>query len=939
LESNKPRHYKLILSFLKVNRTSLMLMIFGFTLVTMIFSSSIAFIDLYKPTFSFNYISGQRGDNNDFAFSSSISFEDFLDNNDNILSEIITASNLSYAFTSILANNFGDNSTHQINTNVNIPTFSFYNGQNHSINLINVDDEALSQLFSYSFEINNSIEVNEGAILVIESNFAKYYPNDASILNESQIILFDNFAELPTKNTTIDFCAKIIWNRNSQSSLNPITQLLGDNELAVVVLEEIFLSHLSILNSTYNDHDITISSNLDFNYDQMSFDDLSLLAETSHQFVYAIQDYISNELASNINFNYQLNFLTYLIALTNSLVLLNTTVIVFVIPSILFILVFLYFSTEYLASKRQKILQFYQTKGASVWQLIRCITTEYFITYSISLVFGLSLSIPFTRLFFQNSNLTSLNNISISQNEFFSSLNYLNVLWVFLLLFTLSLLFFIRNIMTIIKLRKDQDVEFETIDIPFWKRIFLDIILFVIGLCSILIEKALSVSFHHDFITQFTIYFIGLLLLISGLFLFLLRILPQQLTTLGVKTCDFFKGVFPLSFRLIKFKKQTTARNIVVFSFCISYLLLLSQSFGLLNQYSTEKVYFQLGADARINLDSQSNLTLLTEKLSSIQYTVVKKVKLENYLTGDSLSLLIIDSESYTKITYLKDYLLSNELLDAIDKLSTNMTVLTSIATANFHSWSIGYNYSITLSFRSTDRLSLTIVDHFYNWPFFIDNVVDSNDIPFIIGEKTSQTLVKDETSMKTFLLLDFQDNDYTQMIDFLESNVITSHEKLITIEDSYDSFWNDEPYLFTIDIFSIINFYIIILLYLTILVIVVIITLSNQRRELGLFIALGINSKQIFTLSFIEQFIIFLSSLVSAFIIGIPCSIFFLNQIRNNLSINITRISIYPIIGFLYFGLITINLLVIIINSVISSKRKTGFYIQELILQIESDD
>jgi len=943
LNAQKAVNIRVIFSFLKANKSSLLLKILALMLVTIAIASSFFFLDSFQPQFSTNYMNNIKVDQNDIVLSFDFSYEDYLEEAGGTIDNFIFANALANNLSTQFRNFMGDDSLSEVYSQESTHAFSYHEVNNFTLALVNANNFGLEQLAKYSFEENSSVELFEGGILVLEQTFLKYSPTESSLLNESRVILGNGLTEVSQSNFTIDFYSKVIWDNQDFSLFSKITKIVGENDIALVVSDEVFKNYLMFINITSSMFDVSTNIFLDINYSEINFDNSVLLQDQIYQFVYSAQNFVLDEYSINANFSSELVFFSLLADLDKTILIIDSLVLVFTVPTILFSLLVLYFSNEYFSTKRTKLFSFYYSKGSSTQQLFYFVFSEFLISTISALISGFSLSIPLTLLMIKNPSFINIHNSS-SLVDYSLNISYINILWISLIVLAIGLLILMKNTkLTLSQNTVKEDFEFEDgFDRKrvFWKNFYFDFLLLLVGVCILILEKTLFQD-THDFSTQFFIFFFGLLVIIIALVLVLLRFLPNVLSTISNYLWKIFGGFLSFATRLFNVRKRIIVRNIVTFALCISYMLVLVQVVYAIDQFSDEQAYFNVGADARIDFSDDSNITAITNALpSNIYYTEITKYNQQNFLTGERLVFFVIDPNTFLSAAYFKDdFLLEKTSTEVIGKITQNLTILSYQEVAESNSWAFGYNYTLTLSYGSTNRLSLKVVDYFNSWPFFIDSSQQADGIPFIIGKETSDVLRKNSTELSRHILINLPNTeDYAQIEKYLEEEVLTSNETLVIIDDGYEQFWN-EPFWYILNTFSVINLYLIGLLFV-ILSFISLITLENNRKaEIGMFLALGIKRSQIFLLSLIEQMSVLITGLLLGISIGLPSSIFLNNQLKANFLIPIGNLGIFWIVGLIILGIIIFNFLLITSWGFRTSSRKVEFFIQELELHNESDD
>jgi len=931
---------KILLSYLNANRKSLFMKVVTLALVTISVSCSFFFLDSFQPQFSLRYMNTIKAKQSDVILSFDYSLEDYLEDGETI-DELIYADMLANNFSSQFEETFGKNTLSLVSAQKSTNAFSYLDGYNSTLAIVNANNLALELLKDYSVEENSSVGLFDGGILLLEENLMKYSP-DSALFNESNLILSNGFSDIAQHNFSIDFHAKVLWDYESTFSQN-ITKIIGETSCALVVSDAIFKDYLMFVNTSTSLFDISSSVYLDIDYSTISFNDQFILKEQLSQFVTFAQGFILDEYSLSAEFSYELNFLSFLNELRDVLIIINVLILIFTIPIILFSLLILLFSYDFFARKRSKLFSFYYSKGSSIRQLFLIIFSENILALFLALVFGIGLSLPFTMLMVNYPNFLSFQEVAMFQINYSFAINPFNIFWIVLIVAILSLLLVLIDLKPILSQKVTQK-ELETEDdfeqkIASWKKFYFDFLLLIAGFGILLFERFLFQSSRDDFITQFFVYFNGILVIIVAMALLFLRFTPNFLSSTGNYLWRKIGGFFSFITRLFRTRKKALARNILSFVLCVSYLLALVQMVSAIDHFSTEQAYFTVGADARIDFSSESNITSISSALpTTIHSTEVTKLHLENHLTREQIVFYTIDTDSFLSAAYFSDNFIAGDNPSLLmDKLAQNMSFIVARSVAEDKSWTIGYNYTLTLISGTTNRTSLQVADYFLAWPFFVDG--NTEGLNFIISEDTREVLQAYSTDTSHHLLLNFPDNtDYSTLSNDLQEDVLSSNEELVLISDGYEQFWS-EPFWIILNTFSIVNLYLISLLFILFSIITTV-TLENSRKtEIGLFHALGLQKRQIFSLAFTEQVIIFVLGLIFGIVLGLLSSIFLNNKLQSDLTIPIETTNVYWYVGVIILGIVIYQLVIIIISALRTSTRNISFFIQELEIQNELDD
>ena len=935
---------KIMLSFLRENKRSLILKIIALTLVAISIAASIYFIDSFQPQFSRKYMVNLRGKQSDVILSFEFSPEDFIGEHNQTVDKLVLAETLATNFANQFSGRLGNATLSYIFTRLGTFAFSFLNGTSSTISIVNANLFALQQLDNYSINKNASVSFETGGILIIDQSQAQYSPGKFALFNESSALLSNGYSDISENNFTINFHSKILADFNEVPYGENITKIVGGSSFTLVVSDTIFKNYLAFINISTGLFDLSASAHITIDYSEFNYKTRALFQEQISQFLTAAEKFIYEEYTIKADFTYVLMVLLYLEALNNVLFIIKILILVLTIPAILFALLILIFSNLFFATKRSKIFAFYYLKGMSIKQLFFFAFSENALALATAFPIGASLAIPLTILMVKGTSAIPFPGATSLQLGYSFTFNPYNLLCVGLLLLFLSLSLIVLDLKPILS----QKVEHKTLEdedkideqITTWKKFHFDFLFLLLGCGLLLLNEVFLKQQTSNFITQFFIYFVGTLIILAAISLLFLRVFPQILTTAGERLWQKRGGFFSFSTKLFTTRKKVLTRNILSLALCISYLLILLQIGATINHLSTSQAYFNVGAEARIDFSSSSNISDIIVKLpQTINFTEITKLQLKNYLTNRELSLYVINTSTFLSVAYFKEeFIPDSNPSSAVAQLEQNMTFIANRGFVTSGSKPTGYNYSITLFYGSTERQTLELKDYYTVWPFFADENTRGDN--FIIGKKTGEVLQEYSYTQSHHLLLRFEESEEkASLIKQLQEEILTSSEKLVLLEDGYKQFWTGEPFWFIIKTFSMNNLFLLCFLF-SILSILITTTLENNRKtEIGMFLALGLRPKQIFLLSFIEQLTVLLAGVIFGLIIGIPSAAFLTGKLKGNLSIPIGSLENYWLIGVLVLGVISFNLIIISSGALRTASRKVSYFIQELELQNELDD
>ncbi len=396
-------------------------------------------------------------------------------------------------------------------------------------------------------------------------------------------------------------------------------------------------------------------------------------------------------------------------------------------------------------------------------------------------------------------------------------------------------------------------------------------------------------AYAHQYSTYLSIYFVMSLLTICSLAFTINLILEYSIRYLSKNLQKKRNNIIGFSLRNIAINKERFKQGLLIFTtgFLVT-VLFMSLSFGLTASKSDEARYFT-GADARISVASDADISSLTQSLpSTISFTEVSKINTLNAFNRHVLSFYIIDTATFPNTAYYPSGDVGLSIRKAMNYLEQTNSCLIGFKRANEIGLNIGQDYSFKIIEDDVTFIQKLEIEDFVNsWPFFMyereifSTTFDFNaPLELIVSSSTSQYFIDNFENLITsrYLLLDFA--NYNSDLEITQALVQDSEEldDLVTYQAEYQDYINDPMVRITVN-FTLFSGILALLVTLSSLFFFTQKMFIDQKEQIHLYISIGAVKKQIKILFFLEVLILVILGTITGLLLGI-LSLNFLSKI-----------------------------------------------------------
>lgn len=584
---------------------------------------------------------------------------------------------------------------------------------------------------------------------------------------------------------------------------------------------------------------------------------------------------------------------------------LNRAILITSLPLVLTSLFLLYFSLTLIEKRKEKLFGQMLIRGSSILQIRGMLLAEILFSSIIATVLGMLMSVPISSLFLKSSGLLEFNNpnvILVIPTNWIWRLPLIGML--------LAMDFNLLSINNIANLEIEDAVSNVSNKKPFWVRINLDLILFLLSGLFWLIILNFNLSFEYSSFIYSVLAPIMLVITLIGFPLIVGRYFIQFLERF-VMISKLRFDMLTLAIHNINKNRQFTTQLVAILltGMMLSFMgLVMTQT---MSGVSDERAKYSLGSDIFVEgidiEDPVNNDKLNVSGISGFSYT--KRLE----YTPDRIELapdqdendihtshiLGIDPQTFPEAAFWMDDYAEDELDtlmyslgDLRDAFYLRLAFLerTSAEALNL---GVGDKYSFSFGYQGRLSTSFTIaalVDYF---PRLITEI-PTNDLGstgklkniYLITqlatvESLDSALSFDRVSTGAYIKVE-EGVEITEVAEALDANyadadnikVVTYTSEIISLLSSLESqgeLAKEENEIFEISLHSI--------LLVTFIVNIVgmgyysFSFTADRQKELGIYRALGMKRKQITVLLFYEILLIVLTSIIFGMLSGVVVS------------------------------------------------------------------
>ncbi len=588
------------------------------------------------------------------------------------------------------------------------------------------------------------------------------------------------------------------------------------------------------------------------------------------------------------------------------------TIILFLSPIIGLGLYLVYYSSTLVEKRRRKLVSIMRMRGTTENELKTMFIFEIVAGSLIAVGVGMVLSIPWVQLI---NSFSGFFQISFNQTPSVSPIFE----WYWQVPLTGMILAFDVNMFPLFKLADPNLTEGmgpEEKRPPFWQRYYFDVILFIIGFIDYALISFIPIN--PQTIGVLIIIFLLSPFAIIGIFIGSSLIVARFFSPVIGFFSDFIwirRGdMIALATRNMRQNRYTSSKLVafILFALMVSFTFIILPNSII--PYSEETTMYSSGADVVISGPQFLNTSTLTN-ITGIEGVEGFTNLVQTYLSFErSISLLAVNASSFAEYSFWKGKYADKpieKLMDALGKKQEN--ILMQKLSAKSLDIEVGDSFFLQSSDNTIDLTVVGMFDYFprlvqyldptYPQTYFVMNL----DYFFSLNLTgiTAYSYIKvDKNANITRILSEIDDvlpasySVSSPLKEISENNVF----KKLTVTISQSSLMT------ALLAISIATFY------------YAFTTLSDRKKEIGIFRALGMKEKQIFQLLLVETLIIILIGVLLGIVFGVILSDFISKLIFAG-SFGVPPFSLeFPISYLSSYGLIV--LLLAVVGAIIPAKR-----------------
>lgn len=501
--------------------------------------------------------------------------------------------------------------------------------------------------------------------------------------------------------------------------------------------------------------------------------------------------------------------------------------------------------------------------------------------------------------------------------------------------------------------------------VPFWCKIYLDAILLVFVIASVIIyvldfnpiDGFASAMF--DFVAPISLW-LGLTLLLVRFLELIIRKMKKPLTRINQ---FFYKKLGTVITNNIIHRSKHISQIIIILSLTLSFGLVVATMNATYTQGAIADTNYQVGSDIRIEFPNYQFISYNTsDMLTNLQGNLTDQIEGTTSIYSGRLSVgpnyipaIGIDPDTFFDIAYIQDsFLQSSSISNTKDMLLDNSTglysnLLISYALANpsestdeqrpgmpggapveeeeTQDFNIGDEIPITFGMESSNSTDITIADIVYNFPA-IEDVTgrDEDEFPFVVCnvEFLENPLLDSNRSIlnsgnASYALIKIDDEYDSQTVaENIETwyNLYYTNSSDIIVVDTDSAFEEYSIILTSLTGLTLMEFFLVLAVSSLGLNIFLVSSLFERRKEFGTYFAIGSPVKAVRKIITGEIAMITGFSLVVGLLLSVLLSFMYLGFISTMLILDVSMITIPYISVAVLLGLVLIATGIILFTS-----------------------
>jgi ABC-type lipoprotein release transport system permease subunit len=873
--------FKVSFKYLNMNKIYVVATVIGLVLATVVASQAVLVSSSYQKQVFDDYIINNNDRALEFrldSFNNIEILEDWIDYFEGI-DEIIEENELTLNYTKTtmqLINEIILGEPEEYSDGLYQPTFR--------VQVLEYTEEIFNLYSSFpSFDSTN--EYNPSGSLLIVPNYYAY--NESLLVNNETIDILtdsaykqntnDSFNTIPLHNvnyfTATDEDDEYFWESNNYilyaNQFYPFREYLFLNQSAIDqlmfdiwdILSEIepgmenwFWFDVSAISSVYVELPEITSSNID-----TLISKLSRLENDARDFSSTFERSNNLWIWTYSPLYHSLENYMFEVAGFNTIILLVTG------PLIALALFLVYFSLTLVEQRKQRVIAILKVRGSSKDQLHTMMLSEALIAALIAVIVGMILSIPWTLLSLRASGILQFNNPAIPINipaNWFWRLPLIGIVF--------SLNLNISSISSLSSTTIDEGEVTEEKKTPFWQRMYLDLIL-----VSISVIFWISIQFIPGdlvFLKSILVIAIGpftMIIFLIGIPLVTARYFSSIIGKISDILWKNFSGMVALATRNMRKNKFSASRlvSFLLLGMMLSYVSVIIPTTFI--DWNAEDTAYSMGSEIYISgLDSSNATQLGFLDIPEIDaYSEIVKISFQSgsYDRIGSYNILGIDPTTFEDAAFWRDNYDDKSLSAILDKIDNNSSIGMQTQTMIAMGVEIDDYVSIEV-FGSEKKFEFNITTNYEFFPNLVRSLPYMEDNGGYFANRYYGLITLDMAKSMSNHTPGYKIGTYVNVKDSANATALA-----ISLRESFSS--NSDIEVRSVDEYTghLMEDPIVILLLsslqgMTIITVIAsimavsyfsFISLSERKREIGVFRALGMVRKQIFILLVAEGIVI----------------------------------------------------------------------------------
>jgi ABC-type antimicrobial peptide transport system permease subunit len=494
----------------------------------------------------------------------------------------------------------------------------------------------------------------------------------------------------------------------------------------------------------YNNR-FVISGGYDIDFEKVDAFSISSRLNDISNFQFSLQDKILNSdfFKDLIQYNPGTyvqfeNYWTYSnIASIVSSILFN--MFIYAMPILIIALLVANYSSGLIHKNVIRHIGIYKTRGASKRLILAFEIFDFLLIITISVIFGLITGVPIASIVSKTDFLLSFNNpknYDVVTTFFLTLPGLLEILFYFTI--SIGLIVNLKRTLRLAKMEIYETENPEEKSDPYWKRHYMDIVLFIYGTGSYLILSFIvSDPNYGQQVSPIILIFMYLALpspfaMVIGSILILNRFIPIFLNWIGTKLWYHSGGLLAFSFKNVIRHRQASTRAIMLIASLLTFLLMFYSVPYSQVHYEQQTSLFENGSEAVILVNNfeRGNTTYIQELIQNISNKLDQNFSTDldgysPYLTtskyderlGDQ-RFTFINTTSYTEASAIKEF--NPRLRKSLDEsLKMLHEVNNSIIINNqaFQKRLLSINDTVSLTNWKLEATLFPVIDSYTMWP------------------------------------------------------------------------------------------------------------------------------------------------------------------------------------------------------------------------------